>query len=407
MNTDISGERILRDIEAIASFSEVAPVVGYSRPTFSLAWRGAVDYVVGEAEKAGCVVRVDACGNVHARRGEVGWGERVWLSGSHVDSVPTGGKFDGVVGAVAALEVLRAVPYAALELIVFAEEEGTTFNLGMLGSRAWVGTLDAAALQGLTNRDRLDYLAAGAAHGVSVERMGKERFDAAAYLGFIELHVEQGPAMWNGGVPVAVVTAINGRQQWACTVTGTANHAGSTKMGDRNDALSGAAEMVGVIEYLGRELDAVLDHTVMTVGRMVVEPNALNVIPGRVVFSVDFRARHGEMLLRGAGILRERLEGIARERGLGFEMKMTEELPAVTLDAGVCARLKAASGHLGVALPEVASGALHDAAILAPHVPTAMLFVASEGGISHNPAEFSRIEDIVLATRILAEAVRQ
>jgi allantoate deiminase len=405
VNIAISADRVAQDIERIASFSEAPPTVGFSRPTFTSAWSGAVGHVISEAKMAGCDIRVDAAGNIHARSKASGWEKRVWLSGSHIDSVPTGGKFDGVVGVVAALEVLRASPNSNLELIIFAEEEGTTFNLGMLGSRAWVGSLSEEVLRGLKNRDGKDYLAAGAKYGVNPDVLARDPFDPSKYFGLIELHIEQGPAMWNAGVPVAVVTAINGRQQYLCTVTGTPNHAGSTKMGDRKDALACAAEMVSAIEYLGRELNAVLDHTVITVGRLIVEPNGLNVIPGRVTFSVDFRAREDGMLSRGASLLRERLEGIASSRSVGFEMKMTEELPAVALDAGVCGRLREAGQRMGVSLSDVASGALHDAAILAPLIPTAMLFIASEGGISHNPAEFSRLEDIVLATRILAEAV--
>ncbi len=133
----INASRIAADIEAIASWSEVPPSIGYSRPTFSPEWVAARDYVIEQAIAAGCHFRIDASGNVHLRPRARSWDEPLWLSGSHIDSVPTGGKYDGVVGVVAPLEVLRAVPNAALELIIFAEEEGTTFNLGMLGSRAW------------------------------------------------------------------------------------------------------------------------------------------------------------------------------------------------------------------------------------------------------------------------------
>jgi allantoate deiminase len=307
---------------------------------------------------------------------------------------------------VAPLEVLRNDPQAPLELIIFAEEEGTTFNLGMLGSRTWMGSLAVEQLRDLKNRDGVDYVTAGEPHGVDPQRLGAERFHAAAYLGLIELHVEQGPAMWNGGVPVAVVTAINGRRQYQCTVTGAANHAGSTKMTDRNDALAAAAEMIVAVESVGKVMQGTLDHTVATVGRIAVAPNAINVIPGSVSFYIDFRARSDEMLERGGGVIEQQLMGIAKRRGVECNLQMTEQLPAMPMAAEVCERLRQAAGRLNVTLPEVASGALHDAAIVAPHLPTAMLFIASEGGISHNPREFSRIEDIALATQILAEAVR-
>lgn len=394
-----------RDIEQIAAFTEEDPLIGYSRPTFSPSWRRARDYVGGEAEKAGCVVRIDAAGNLHARPAALDWEERAWLCGSHIDSVPTGGRFDGVVGVAVALEVLRAAPGAPVELIVFAEEEGTTFNLGMLGSRAWAGMTGPDQLRALQNRKGEDYLTAGAAHGVAADRLAGERLAPSAYIGMIETHVEQGPALWNAGVPVAVVTAIAGRRQYQCSLTGEANHAGATGMKDRHDALAGAAQAIIALESLGRTLDQNDRHTVVTVGRLDVQPNALNVIPGRVVFSIDFRARSNERLARSDTQVRELIAEISRSRGLALELSCTDELPAVPLDPGICARLREAAWRLEMELPDTVSGALHDTAILAPLLPAAMLFVASRGGISHNPNEFSRIDDIAFAARIVAEAV--
>jgi hydantoinase/carbamoylase family amidase len=250
-------QRVARDIEAIAGFSECDTRTGWSRPTFSPAWRGARDYVMAQAAQAGCTVRVDAAGNVHARPARLPEGERAWLCGSHVDSVPTGGMFDGVAGVVAALEVLRAAPGAPVELIVFAEEEGTTFSLGMLGSRAWAGTLPVEKLRLLRNGAGQDYISAGAAHGVSAERLEAERLRPRDYRGLIETHVEQGPGMWKAGTRVAVVSAIAGRRQYACTFTGEANHAGATAMKDRRDALAGAAEAVAEPHHILRDVGEV------------------------------------------------------------------------------------------------------------------------------------------------------
>jgi hydantoinase/carbamoylase family amidase len=239
--------RLAADIEAINAFSETRPELGYSRPTFSPSWRRARDYVLARAAEAGAVSWIDAAGNAHARRGRAGEG-RVWLCGSHLDSVPTGGRFDGVVGVVVALEVLRAAPEAPVELIVFAEEEGTTFGLGMLGSRAWAGTLSAQRLRSQRDGRGRDYLAAGAEHGVEAERLESERLKPERYLGLIEAHVEQGPGLWKAGRAIAVVTAIAGRRQYLCFYAGESNHAGATMMIDRRDALAGAAEAIVELE---------------------------------------------------------------------------------------------------------------------------------------------------------------
>jgi hydantoinase/carbamoylase family amidase len=400
----VDSRRLARDIEAIARFSEEDPAIGYSRPTFSASWRKARDYVIHEAEAAGCVTRVDAAGNVHARSAGLGWETPAWLCGSHVDSVPTGGKYDGVVGVAVALEVLRAAPEAPVELVVFAEEEGTTFSLGMLGSKAWAGTLGAEHLRSLRNAQGKSYIDAGTDHGVHPERLDAERLSAGSYRGLVEAHVEQGLSLWNAGEPLAVVTSINGRRQYRCALTGAANHAGSTGMSDRRDALAGAAESVVLLEALGKELDRETGHTVVTVGRLDAHPNSVNVIAGSVVFSIDFRSPSDQVLQRGDAALRAKVRQAASARGLELEMTCAEELPAVPLDPDVCGMLHAAAARLDLRLPEASSGALHDTAILAPFIPAAMLFVASKDGISHNPAEFSRIEHIALAARVLVEA---
>jgi hydantoinase/carbamoylase family amidase len=404
----IREERLASDIAAIAGCGST-PGSGAERPTFSPAWRAARDYCVAQAERAGCIWRVDAAGNVHIRPSEVGWSGRTWLSGSHIDSVPHGGDFDGVVGVVAALEVLRAAYEDGrrdlpLELVIFAEEEGTTFGLGMLGSRGWVGTLDAAALAAVCNCDGLSYHDAGCPHGVDPDHLAAECLQPGTYAGFIEVHVEQGPSMWRRDERVALVTAIAGRRQYAVTFRGVANHAGSTGMDDRHDALAGAAEVIAACECLPDQLG---DHAVATVGRIVVEPNAVNVIPSRAEFTIDLRAPSDARLDLGDARLVTIIESAARRRGLEHELRRTESLPAIQLDAGVASIVRGAAADRGMALGETVSGALHDAAIIAPLVPTAMIFVASRDGISHNPAEFSRMEDITAATRLLAAVVER
>lgn len=402
----LSAERIRRDVEAIAACT-LTPGEGATRPTFSTAWRAARDYVAGEAERAGCTVWTDAAGNLHARPAALPREARVWLSGSHVDSVPNGGDYDGVVGVVVPLELLRAAHAAGrddlpLELVIFAEEEGTTFGLGMLGSHAWVGSLSPERLDAVTDHEGASYLAAGAAHGVRPADMEAERFRPEAYRGLVEVHVEQGVGLWKRGDRIAVVNAIAGRSQYRARIVGTANHAGSTAMEDRRDALAGAAETIVELERLAREMPG----SVITVGRIAAQPNAVNVIAGEVEITIDLRSPDPAVLVEGDSRIRMLLGEVTARRGLSATLEATETLPAMPLDRELRAALEAAAERAGVgALPVVASGALHDAAILAPQLPTAMLFVASRDGVSHNPAEHSRIEDVALAARVLRELV--
>jgi hydantoinase/carbamoylase family amidase len=403
----ITAERIQSDIDAIARFTET-PGAGASRPTFSAEWRAARDYVAEQLDAAGCRVKIDAAGNLHARPVAISFDTPAWLSGSHLDSVPHGGNFDGVVGVVTALEVLRssresskAIP---LELVVWAEEEGTTFNLGMLGSRAVAGALTHEQLAALKNSSGQNFFEAGAAHGVIPEKLAADQLQPSKFVGLIEVHVEQGPGLWNDDAGLGVVTAVAGRRQYSCTLVGLANHAGSTSMDDRRDALAGTAEVIVSLERLAREL---AHHTVITVGQISCRPNALNVIAEEVTFTIDFRSPAMDVLARGDQRIQQSIARIAEHRRLACALDVTETQPAVELDRRVCDRIsKAAAKVLGHDVPHVISGALHDAAILAPLAPTAMLFVASRDGISHNPEEFSRIEDIAAAASVLAEAVR-
>jgi OHCU decarboxylase len=391
----ISSERINLDIESIAAFTESRGV--HDRPTFSRSWRQARDYIAHQAGAAGCAVRIDAAGNLHARHASIPWQQPVWLSGSHIDSVPTGGKFDGVVGVVGALECLRAAAdekiVLPLELIIFAEEEGTTFGYGMIGSRLWSGRANVETIAPFTNKSGQNYFEAGIPHGVIEDGLAADRLAPGQYLGLIEVHVEQGPAMWEGQRPLAIVTAIAGRKQYQASIAGVSNHAGSTPMGNRSDALVAAAKIILDLEQMAKSFS---DQTVATVGRIECQPNAINVIPGAVRFTIDFRSPDDSVLAAGHARIEQM---ILKGRGT---LTVTEDQPPVKMDAAVCDRLLHAAGR---PIAQTSSGALHDAAILAPLLPTAMLFVASKGGISHHPDEFSRIEDITAAAELLYRAV--
>jgi allantoate deiminase len=400
-------ERIQADITAIAAITQT-PDNGATRPTFSAEWGRARDYVIAQASAAGCEVEVDAFGNVHARQSAIGWEVPAWLCGSHIDTVPHGGDYDGVAGVVTALELLRSADddgiTVPLELIIFAEEEGPTFGLGMLGSRALVGELNEEKLRSLKNAAGQNYFEAGELYGVDAGGFERDRFDAKAYLGLIELHIEQGPGMWRRDQRLAVVKAIAGRRQYVVEIHGEANHAGATSMDDRRDALATAARILTKLEILADELG---NGAVLTVGRLVVQPNAVNVIPNRVDFTIDFRAPDDETLERGGDLIREMVDD-----GCGsdftFALRETEAIAARPMSLSLVTALKRSVTIAGLGdIPTTVSGALHDSAVLAPHLPTVMLFVPSKGGISHNPAEFSRVEDIAAGVRVIEQLVRR
>ncbi|MEM6562337.1 MAG: 2-oxo-4-hydroxy-4-carboxy-5-ureidoimidazoline decarboxylase, partial [Planctomycetota bacterium] len=389
----IQTDRLRRDIETIAAITQT-PGAGATRPTFSKEWGSAVAYVAAEAEKLGCHVRRDSAGNLFARCGKLDPDEPAWLVGSHLDTVPHGGDFDGVAGVVTALELLRAAAdddtAVPVELVVFAEEEGPTFGMGMLGSRTLVGELTADNLCLYRNAAGETYVDACRPYAGNAAKLDK-------HLGLIELHIEQGPGMWRRDERVAVVESIAGRRQYTVGIEGEANHAGATAMTDRRDALCAAAEMTLALETLAPELSP---QAVLTVGRIEVKPNAVNVIPDRVTFTIDFRAPTDELMETGESQLRQRIADIAASRRVSVAIAETEAIPARPMHSALVEQLAAG-------LPRVMSGALHDAAVLAPHVPTVMLFVPSRDGISHNPAEFSRVEDIAEAAAVVEQAVRR
>jgi allantoate deiminase len=385
--------RIRSDIEAIALCTQT-PGAGATRPTFSSAWAASIRYIRDQAVKSGATVRSDAAGNLHARARSLAPDQRVWLCGSHLDTVPRGGNYDGVVGVVVALELLRNS--LELELVVFAEEEGTTFGMGMLGSRAWTGQLGANQLGALRNDVGQSYLEAGAFYGIEPAKLADDRLKPSAYLGMIEVHIEQGPRMWKRDEPLALVSAIAGRRQYLVQVAGAANHAGTTSMRDRRDALAGAAEIMVALERI------TTDESVLTVGRLNNHPNAINVIPDKVEFTVDFRAASDAALTRGDVEIRRVIGEICTRRTLKHEIQLTESMAACPMDSGLCDRFSRLAK-----LPVTHSGALHDSAVIAAHIPTAMLFVRSRDGISHHPDEFSCVEDIAAAADLVGQMIRR
>ena len=349
-------------------------------------------------ESLGMTTHVDAVGNLRGLWQPATGGEKRLLIGSHIDTVPDAGAFDGVLGVALALEWVQlarelAFPIA-IEVIAFSEEEGVRFGVPFFGSRAVAGRFDPALLS-LKDADGITLAAAIRNFGLDPAQIPAAAADHRA-IGFIEIHIEQGPALEAEGLSVAAVTAIVGQTRLAVEFTGQANHAGTTPMRLRHDALASAAEWITSVEKLAQRTEGL----VATVGKLNVMPNAGNVIPGSVELSLD--VRHTEDRIRRASV--EELLDAARassdRRGVSVIWTTRMDEPAVPMDERLTAFLTDAMEAAQLPVKTMPSGAGHDAMVMAARMPTAMLFLRSPGGISHNPAETVREEDVEAALRV-------
>jgi len=360
------------------------------------------DLVSGWLAARGAQVRRDAAANLFARF--PGDGETI-LVGSHLDSVPQGGRFDGALGVLCAVEAVESLVDAKLklrrpiEVVAWADEEGARFGVGLFGSTAAFGRL-ARGVGDRRDRDGVSIAEALRALGERGDPAAARR-DPKHLAAYLELHIEQGPRLETAGLPLGVVSDIVGIYHARVAIGGRADHAGATVMTARADALAAAAEIVLAVERIGRARP----DAVGTVGEIAVRPGAKNVVPGECVFSLDLRAASGH-----DGLVQEVLDAvtrIARSRGVEASVDDLARVPVTPLDPKVRDVLKRAAKSVGVDAPELVSGAGHDAQNPAlSGVPTGMIFVRSTGG-SHTPREFASIDDAALGAQALANAINE
>ena len=392
-------ERHIADLAAIGGSGTSVTRLGLSPEE-----QRARDLVGGWLRGRGAAVRRDAAANLYGRFG--GPGPAV-LVGSHTDSVPDGGRFDGALGVLCAVEAVEAllddgVRFSRpVEVVGWCDEEGARFGIGLFGSCAAFSRLPAGAAA-RSDRSGMTISEALRAIGESGDPAAAARVpeELAAYL---ELHVEQGPRLADAGIALGVVSDIVGILHARVTVHGRQDHAGATIMTARADALAAAAEMVNAVEAAARALP----DAVGTVGEIAVRPGAKNVVPGECVFSLDLRARREDTVEALTREVRGAIRRIGDARGVKSTIDVLTRVPAVPLDPGLRDLFLRSATAVGVAAPELFSGAGHDAenAQLAG-VPTGMLFVRSTGG-SHNPNEHAALDDCVLGARALAIALRE
>jgi len=361
----------------------------------------AAELVAGWMAEAGLAVRRDAAGNLFGRR--EGTGPRTLLLGSHLDTVVDAGRYDGALGVLVALEAVARLgegplPFA-VEVVAFADEEGTRFGTAYLGSGALAGTLDPDVIE---RRDAGGVRLADAlrAAGGDPDALPTARRDPRELLGYCEVHIEQGPVLEQRDLPVAVVSAIAGQTHAEVTFRGEAGHAGTVPMEARRDALTGAAEWVLAVEAAAR------DGLVATVGRLDVAPGVRNVIPAAAALSLD--VRHAEDPRREGAVaeLQATAEAVATRRALTLGWETREAAGAVDLEGPLTRALADAVAERGLPVVRLPSGAGHDAAVLAGLCPAAMLFVRCRGGISHHPDEAVRPDDVAVAVGVLDALLR-
>jgi N-carbamoyl-L-amino-acid hydrolase len=393
----VNGQRLNSHLAALAEFGK-NPQGGVSRLAYSEADRQGREYVLGLMRAAQLAVSVDAAGNLTGRRAGSDPSLPPLLMGSHIDSVPEGGNYDGDVGSLGAIEVAetlaenKVATRHPLEVIIFQNEEG-----GLIGSRALSGELtekelDLVSRSGKTIREGIKFIGGDPAKLAGVRR---RRGDIAAYL---ELHIEQGGILDTEKIQIGIVEGIVGINWWDVTVEGFANHAGTTPMNGRRDALLAAAKF---IEAVNRVVTGVPGRQVGTVGRIQALPGAPNVIPGQVVLSLELRDLDASKIAMLYQKIRAEAEQIAQASGTKFAFtEINVNIPAPT-DERIRRLIAEAAKELGLTTRLMPSGAGHDAQDLARLGPVGMIFVPSVGGISHSPREYSRPEDIANGANVL------
>jgi allantoate deiminase len=398
-----AGARVMARLDAFAAYTDEPGRL--TRLFLSDAHRRAAAAFIGWCGEAGLAARIDAAGNVVARYEGRRKGAPALMLGSHIDTVRDAGRYDGNYGALAALAVVEALSAGgerldhAIEIVAFGDEEGVRFRSTLTGSRALAGAyleeaLDQRDTSGVAMRDALK------AFGGDPDKAGSIRANSAA--AFVEVHIEQGPVLEAEGLPLGVVTAINGATRLEVGVDGMAGHAGATPMSLRRDALTAAAEMTLAIEARARrETDLVA-----TVGRLEVWPGATNVIPGHVQFSIDLRAPDDERRSVALADIKARIDAIAAGRGVRASLAKTHDANAFVCDPRIVAGITRAVEQLGVPPRLLSSGAGHDTMVMGGLCPAGMLFVRCKGGISHNPLESITVEDCAFGLAALTRFAR-
>lgn len=402
----INGERLAERLEAISKIGAL-PKGGVSRPGFSQEEKQAKELVAGWMKAAGLAVETDAAGNVFGRlKGDNNL--QSIASGSHVDTVPAGGNFDGVLGVLAALEVAEAwktsgyTPKKSYEVVIFSDEEGARFSSGVFGSRSYMGLVDDELISSLKDNEGLNLKEVLEQYGSSLEEY--KNIQQRDWTFFAEAHIEQGKLLEKNNLPVGIVSGIAGQAWLEVEFKGLAGHAGNTPMNDRQDALVASGRFVSELEGLPRQVSPT---AVATVGKLAVSPNGANVIPESVKMIVDIRDIYEDTRDTLIKRVTEHAERIAKERGIDVTISGTSRVKPVPVEEIYKEELHDILTGLNIKPMALPSGAGHDSMNIGLKLPIAMIFARSKDGISHNPKEWTNLNDCVMTVHVLKKFIEK
>jgi beta-ureidopropionase / N-carbamoyl-L-amino-acid hydrolase len=403
----VNAQRLREDIDALAKIGRHEDH-GIYRMSFSPGDMAGREWLRQRIADSGLTLHQDGAANISAR---LNWNDKTpgVVAGSHIDTVPGAGHLDGALGVVCALEALRVLQEQdvalrrPLEALAFTDEEGR-FG-GMFGSQAIAGLVTPEYLHNACDLDGVSLVSAMAEHGLDAREALHAQRSPGSIHAYVELHIEQGPVLDRKGVSIGIVDAITGLFKWEITLSGAANHAGTTPMDMRSDAFQGLAEFAGEIDRVLEEYGS--PRSTATIGRVELIPGAANVIPGQVIFSLDVRDADDATLQMLAEAFNRTLSAIARRRGLMFEFAVLSELAPVRCAAQVLQAIEQAVENAGLSSTHITSGAAHDAQIIAGIAPAGMIFVPSKEGRSHSAAEWTAWADIEAGANTLLNTLRR
>lgn len=405
-HSGVNGERLASRLDELSRIG-LLDSGGVTRPGYSAEEKKAKELVIKWMKNAGLTVTADGAGNVFGRLEGNTEGPSI-ASGSHVDSVPNGGHFDGPLGVLSALEVVESwketgyIPEKPYEVVIFSDEEGSRFKSSLTGSRAFMGQLKPEEMDSLRDENGKSFRDVLNEYGSSAEACLKAGENRREIETFVEVHIEQGKVLERENQPVGVVKGIAGPASLEVTFTGEAGHAGNTPMAGRKDPLVAASLFVAAIEKFPKQVS---DTAVATVGKLNVHPNGFNVIAQKVILTVDIRDIFEETRDQLLDQIKTKAVKIAEERSIDVQMKLNAKIKPLPIHESLQAGIAESLTKFNINPVYIPSGAGHDTMIVGTEMPAAMLFVRSRDGISHNPREWTSLNDCVHGVHVLKDFV--